>query len=244
MPIDVRKYDVRVYHLLLRFLPAWLPKVAWGRFDRMMFAMYLFYAKRLRPLIFGTPSERSLEYSWVLRNLRNEGKRILNVGCGDSLFSGELAGRGYECLDIDLNCCPLSTKLPIFLQANIMKAPFQDCSFDQIIAISTLEHIKGDEAVLMKELSRLLRERGLLFVTMPAGDYKGACGVSRIEKLLVAANELNVLRQQYCIAQGRKWQAFSGKEAHEKIHPFLNKTKIIALLVFTKRLNSTNRETE
>ena len=234
--------DIRIYHFILKVLPAITPKCVWRWISSAMFTTYLLYAKMFRPLLFGTPSERALEYSWVLRNLHKEGKRMLNVGCGDSLLSGELARRGYECYNMDLICYPLSKQLPIFLQCDIKNLPFQNSSFDQITAISTLEHIHGDDGVLMKELNRVLKDGGLLLVTMPLGDYSGACSISRLQNLLTLTSKLSISCEQCCLAQGRRWQIFSGDKAREKIHPYLNKAKIIIRLAFTKGLNSTDRE--
>lgn len=240
--------DIRVYHFILRILPRIFPKYIWSRISSILFIIYLRYAKTLRPSFFGTPSERFTEYSWAIKNLQESDKRILDVGCGDSLFDCKLAGLGYEVYAIDLEYQDVAAKSGNhFLQADIVNAPFKDLSFDKIHALSTMEHIdegkpglSKDQITGMRNMCHILKNGGGLILTMPLGDYAGACNLGRFEKLLEAAKDegLRCDARDYYIAQGRKWEIISGDGAMEKIKPLLNTKKILVCLSFTKKSDS------
>ena len=70
-----------------------------------MFYFYLQYAKILRPLFFGTPSERYVEYSLAIRNLRKNDRRILDIGCWWGWFIRYVCEHGFEAhrFDYELN---------------------------------------------------------------------------------------------------------------------------------------------
>ena len=240
--------DIRIYHFVLRGLPRVLPCYLWERISPLLFTAYLRYAKTLRPLFFGTPSERFIEYSLAISNLKESDQHILEVGCGDSLFDCKLARLGHEVYAIDLKNAIVAQKSNYhFLRADIVHVPFKDQSFDKIQALSTIEHIdegkvgfSKNQVTAMKNMCRLLKSGGRLILTMPLGDYDGACNLIRFEILIRTAieNGLRCDAQDYYIAQGRKWEIISGDGAMEKIKPLLNKKKIIVCLSFTKKLDS------
>ena len=166
------RIDVRLYHLLQKFLPLVVPDILWKRTARYMFGIYLFYAKWLRPLLMcgQASSERLVEYSWVLRKLRHKRGSLLDIGCGDSLLDYKLVDLGFKVYAIDLNYHPSLRKKTgfTFVQADITNAPFEDGSFEWILAISTIEHIENDIGC-MKEIRRLLIEDGIVLITIPLG---------------------------------------------------------------------------
>lgn len=239
--------DVKIYHSILRLLPRILPKCIWGWVSPILFTVYLQYAKTLRPLFFGTPSERFIEYSWAIKNLKESDKRILDVGCGDSLFDCKLAALGYEVYVIDLGLQYVAQESKYhFLQADIVHAPFKDQSFDKIHAISTIEHIdegkpehSKNQIAGMINMCRILKNGGGLVLTMPLGDYDGACNLIRFEKLLETArdNGLRYDAREHYIVQGRKWERISGDKAMKKVESILNKKENIVCLSFTKNLD-------
>jgi SAM-dependent methyltransferase len=67
--------------------------------------------------------------------------------------------------------------------ADVRELPFPDASFDQVLLVSTLEHVGADNTVYeiedttpggpleaLRELRRVLRRDGSLLVTVPAGE--------------------------------------------------------------------------
>lgn len=102
----------------------------------------------------------------VLRWLRAfRDKRILDVGCGHGLQSEPLA-RHHFLIGLDLS--PKMLELaknhlrPVQGEAEIL--PFQNESFDIILAIETLQHIPQPE-VFLKEVDRTLRPGGDLVLS-------------------------------------------------------------------------------
>ncbi len=107
--------------------------------------------------------------------------RILDVGCGDGITDlsvalrtrcRELVGidpfRGYERLPQILadNGLPADVIPPNlrFLPEDANRLPFADDSFDVVISWGSLEHIAGGYAKALREIRRVLRPQGLLFV--------------------------------------------------------------------------------
>lgn len=86
--------------------------------------------------------------------------RILDVGCGDMIEQlGFIPGDEYIGVDI-----ARSNYTSVI--ADIHKLPFKDGSFDGCICNAVLEHIKEPETAL-SELNRLLKENGMLWVSVP-----------------------------------------------------------------------------
>jgi SAM-dependent methyltransferase len=108
-------------------------------------------------------------------------ERILDVGCGDgitdlsiALRTGcrELVGidpfRGYERLPQILAATGLPPDVMPgnlrFLAEDANRLPFGDDRFDVVISWGSLEHIAGGYAQALREIRRVLRPGGLLFV--------------------------------------------------------------------------------
>ena len=117
--------------------------------------------------------------------------RILDVGCGDGItdFSlalrtgcAELVGidpfRGYERLPaiLQANHVPADAQPSTlrFLPADGNAIPFPDDSFDVVVSWGSVEHIKGGYQQALREMRRVLRPDGLLFIH--PGLYYGNFG--------------------------------------------------------------------
>lgn len=101
--------------------------------------------------------------------------RILDVGCGDGVWTNHLAKKGCVATGIDISKHDLRTareraekmKHKVkYIQADATKMPFKPQSFDKIYSISTLEHIKNDFGVL-EECFRVLKSHGSLVISVP-----------------------------------------------------------------------------
>ncbi len=139
-------------------------------------------------LVLNRHNQRFIEYSWVLRQLRSGGERILlDVGCTGTLLDHELLARGFRVVGLDIQDHTLRNYREVFLKTNILNNRLPSEIFDVIVLVSTIEHIGldtysqdilDDDADLsaMQELRRLLKPNGLLLLTTP---YEGK-GPSRI----------------------------------------------------------------
>ena len=102
-----------------------------------------------------------------------EGRRILDLGCGDGLLTWTLAERGAWAVGIDADRAMLeaasarSTRLrrqrPRFVEGRIEQLPFPDGSFD-VVMIVTVLCLVVDRAGAVREAARVLRPGGRLVI--------------------------------------------------------------------------------
>jgi SAM-dependent methyltransferase len=131
----------------------------------------------------GGTDERVIEMPWVLSRLRPSG-RVLEVGYAfaETAWLGALLRSGVELVGVDLATRDVDDMETI--EADVRSLPFGDGSFDQVLLVSTLEHVGADNAVYgveaeggaearfdaLRELRRVLRGDGSLLVTVPLGE--------------------------------------------------------------------------
>jgi len=95
--------------------------------------------------------------------------RALDVGCGDGMLAGELAGRCGEVVGIDRDVPAIARararyRRPNlrFFEADVMSHAFEPASFDFVASIATLHHLPLEAA--LEQFSQLLRPGGVLSV--------------------------------------------------------------------------------
>jgi SAM-dependent methyltransferase len=132
----------------------------------------------------GETDERVIEIPWVLSRLR-EG-RVLEVGYAfaEPAYLSALLRSGVELAGVDLASRDIDGVETV--EADVRALPFPDASFDQVLLVSTLEHVGADNSVYgisddatdgaesqldaLRELRRVLRPWGSLLVTVPLGE--------------------------------------------------------------------------
>lgn len=95
--------------------------------------------------------------------------RLLDVGCGSGWLPYFFARRGFEAFGIDLKqtCFEVRPQPNLSLSpGDATTLPFPDGQFDVVIANTALEHMTEPEVVL-RQMARVLKPGGLLFVTGP-----------------------------------------------------------------------------
>ena len=92
-----------------------------------------------------------------------------------------------------------------FVEGSILDCPFSDKSFDLVVCMDVLEHVKDEDA--LSEISRILTENGYLFITVPAhmklwniNDY-----FSKHHRRYHKANIFNLLRRSFRIVRLEYW---------------------------------------
>ena len=98
----------------------------------------------------------------AIARLVPEGSRVLDLGCGDGALLDLLqrerhcTGYGVEIADADVHAC-LKRGVNV-LQLNLHQglAAFQDQSFDVVLQIDTLQHLRNAE-VMLRETARVGR---------------------------------------------------------------------------------------
>lgn len=96
--------------------------------------------------------------------------RILNIGAATGRSSEWLAEFGdVTSLEYDADCCRLTrerTGLDV-VEGSILALPWPDRSFDLTCAFDVIEHVE-DQVTAAREMLRVTRPGGMLFVTVPA----------------------------------------------------------------------------
>ena len=103
----------------------------------------------------------------ILNEINVEGKRILDLGCGDGYYSRYLKSRGAEVVGVDLseNMIKLAKKtakkddLDIhFYKIDGEHLDFSDDYFDMVLTVVVLQHVIDDNGLstLLEEISRVL----------------------------------------------------------------------------------------
>jgi SAM-dependent methyltransferase len=111
------------------------------------------------------------------------GDRVLDMGCGGGRHAFSLFKRGADVVAFDLSykdlvevksmfaAIHLADEAPtdasaVTVNGSAYQLPFEDASFDRIIAAEIMEHLPEDE-LAMSELYRVLKPGGLIAVTVP-----------------------------------------------------------------------------
>jgi SAM-dependent methyltransferase len=133
----------------------------------------------------GGTDERVIEIPWVLSRLRAQG-RVLEVGYAfaEPAYLGALLRSGIELVGVDRAKREIEGMVTV--EADVRELPFSDGSVDQVLLVSTLEHIGADNTVYglapeaddgavarltaLRSLRRVLRRDGGVLVTVPLGE--------------------------------------------------------------------------
>lgn len=116
---------------------------------------------------------------------------VLDIGCGNGVFSYRFAKTGTDVVGIDLSLTAIkkgkseaySVELtkPDFLVASAENLPFKDGSFQIVFHSEVLEHVKRPE-LAVSESARVLEDRGALIASIPcANEHSYEWWVSRIK---------------------------------------------------------------
>ncbi|UZS00107.1 class I SAM-dependent methyltransferase [Chondrinema litorale] len=102
-------------------------------------------------------------------------RKVLDVGCGNGLITMELGKIGYQVKGVDISNKTIDKAIAnnnltnvTFEVADVEVLSIQDVKYDVIICSEVLEHLKEPGKMLII-LKRLLKENGILIVTVPNG---------------------------------------------------------------------------
>jgi len=124
------------------------------------------------------PTDRYIEYPFVLKNIKRPPRRILDVGCSGSMFPLLLKALGYDVIGVDIRQHPMADRFR-FIKKSICDMTGPSGFFDVITAISTIEHIglKGrygenvenifEDRKAIARIHNLLKPKGIFLMTVP-----------------------------------------------------------------------------
>jgi SAM-dependent methyltransferase len=122
-------------------------------------------------------NERIVEGPFV--HARVTGRRVLDVGSGESLLALELACLGHHVTALDVRGYPLAHPNIASVQGDIRHTSFPAGEFDTVIALSTLEHVglgfygepedRDGDRLAVAEIRRLTAPDGRFLLTVPFG---------------------------------------------------------------------------
>ena len=168
--------------------------------------------------------------------------KILDVGSGSGYLAGVLQKKGYDVYGIDTSeeAIHFGTEKGIknlsVSRSDIIDRP--DGSFDCVLSLDTIEHIK-DDSTIIQEIERVLKPGGYAILTVPA--YQWMWGVQdevahhyrrysmkSFTKLIGDNSHLKVVRKTYfntflfpvvvVVRLASRWFHVKGRESDFDIH--------------------------
>jgi 2-polyprenyl-3-methyl-5-hydroxy-6-metoxy-1,4-benzoquinol methylase len=120
-------------------------------------------------------------------------KDVLDLACGEGFVSGSLASHGLVGMDISRSALDIARKNSpgaAFACGDICGTPFKPESFDLVVALEVLEHLKEPEKAII-EVGRLSR-RYCLF-SVPREPYFRAMDLLRGKNITRLGNDVEHL---------------------------------------------------
>lgn len=126
-------------------------------------------------------------YRWILANIPR-GSRVLDWGCGNGHFSIFLREAGYVVTSYgfqppELLALVSPTLVEYVAGSDPVQLPFPDSDFDCVVSIGVLEHVRevgGDEVASVREIRRVLKDRGVFYCYHLPNKYSWIEFVSRV----------------------------------------------------------------
>lgn len=147
--------------------------------DNYQFKLKNNFLSRIAFRIIGIPHiEMRIRARKIFSFLPKRGKnnRILDAGCGSGIYSLTLVQKGFEVYSVDIDKSKLEFLRKNSNQLNISEGDlthlkFKNESFDYVLCSDVIEHITDDKKAV-NELSRVLKSKGILALTVPAYSKK------------------------------------------------------------------------
>lgn len=175
-------------------------------------------------------SERTVEYPWEKQHLVSPPARVLDVGIGHSAILA--LRKGLETFVIDIvEEWILSNAKTEGLKGSVQdirQTSFPDGFFDQVIFISTLEHVgmnwyynrwldvDGGDLMAMRETRRILKDGGSVLITVPYEPKYATYQALRVyddDRLRKVSEGFRVTVEDFFVLEGDRWLTTSRERA-------------------------------
>jgi 2-polyprenyl-3-methyl-5-hydroxy-6-metoxy-1,4-benzoquinol methylase len=114
---------------------------------------------------------RKILYDVLKKHFPSRQAKLLDVGCNSGVLVEKLQRRGYDAWGTDISKEAIDAGklrgVRNLMIAEGDRQPFEDGTFDCVLALDVIEHIEKDGDALI-EFRRLLKPGGLLVVKVPA----------------------------------------------------------------------------
>ena len=173
-------------------------------------------------------------------------KRVLDLGCGTGRHLILFANEGFEVYGIDAAPEGIEIAKDWLAERNLScelivhrmeeKFPYQDSFFDAVISIQAMHHNKIEKIKFtIKEIERVLKPGGLLFITVPTFDRfnrKNRWNLKKVEKgTFVPQSGPEKGLFHHFFTKREIYKVFNGFQIKEI---YIDKTKHRAILGFKK----------
>ena len=117
--------------------------------------------------------KRKLVHQLISEYLGRPGK-VLDVGAGTGKILSELKNKGWQIKGVDgeKEAVRWAKKRGVVIKQHDLtkKLPFKNNSFDLVVSLDVLEHVK-DDVGLLKEMRRVVKPQGIILITVPAYQW-------------------------------------------------------------------------
>lgn len=105
-----------------------------------------------------------------IEDIEDTSGRLLDLGCGNGRHIETASNRGLEVIGLDAskNLLDISKrKIPEahFIRGDIKRIPFSDGSFDDVIYIAAIHHLRDGRIGSLEEVKRVLKPEGRVLVS-------------------------------------------------------------------------------
>ncbi len=114
-----------------------------------------------------------------------KGEKVLDAGCGPGKHVKMLMDEGFDAVGIDFSKSMLSEakkRVPkgTFKLMDMRKLLFKDNTFDGIWCFASILHIRKEDApTVMSEFNRVIKDKGILIISMKRGTGEAFEGTSK-----------------------------------------------------------------
>jgi len=195
--------------------------------------------------------ERVVEYPWFFSRLKAGANVILDAGSTlnhtDILSISLLRGRKLYISSLDFEGFASATNVPFYVYEDLRQMSYKGEVFDAIACISTLEHIGMDNTHIymsilnkkenekyafldaIREFQRILKPRGVLYLSVPYGKYRDHRWLQVFDQALV--NDIkrefspSEFSETYFKYENGQWNFSSVRACQDSIYFDIHHTK-------------------